>query len=160
MNTKHQALVCKDKAALQQLVYQAFAENPTGVIVTSSLSLLSECLSFWSNACNDVGHVSCTGGYIVMSHPLGRRWLNETLHSKDPVMVPHLLPDQAQLEALIADLPLQIHSYLEEDQLYIATLQVNIQSWCGITHSCWGMPFCLMFLLYLSNSEAWTVFRP
>lgn len=39
-------------------------------------------------------------------------------------MVPHLLPDQAQLEALIADLPLQIHSYLEEDQLYIATLQV------------------------------------
>ena len=39
-------------------------------------------------------------------------------------MVPHLLPDQAQLEALIADLPLRIHSYLEEDQLYIATLQV------------------------------------
>ena len=32
-------------------------------------------------------------------------------------MVPHLLPDQAQLEALIADLPLRIHSYLEEDQL-------------------------------------------
>ncbi|KAL0039683.1 hypothetical protein WJX77_005068 [Trebouxia sp. C0004] len=64
------------------------------------------------------------GGYIVISHPLGRRWLNETLHFKDPVMVPHLLPDQAQLVALIADLPLQIHSYLEEDQLYIATLQV------------------------------------
>ena len=39
-------------------------------------------------------------------------------------MVPHLLPDQAQLQALISDLPLQIHSYLEEDQLYIATLQV------------------------------------
>ena len=74
--------------------------------------------------CNDVSYVSCSGGYIVISHPLGRRWLNETMHSKDPVMVPHLLPDQAQLEALIADLPLQIHSYLEEDQLYIATLQV------------------------------------
>jgi hypothetical protein len=74
--------------------------------------------------CNDGSYVSCTGGYIVISHPLGRRWLNETLHSKDPVMVPHLLPDQEQLEALIADLPLQIHSYLEEDQLYIATLQV------------------------------------
>ena len=72
--------------------------------------------------------MSCTGGYIVISHPLGRRWLNETLHSKDPVMVPHLLPDQAQLEALVADLPLRIHSYLEEDQLYIATLQVRIQS--------------------------------
>lgn len=43
-------------------------------------------------------------------------------------MVPHLLPDQAQLEALVADLPLRIHSYLEEDQLYIATLQVRIQS--------------------------------
>ena len=45
------------------------------------------------------------------------------MHSKDPVM-PHLLRDQAQLESLIADLPLRIHSYLEEDQLYIATLQV------------------------------------
>ena len=41
-------------------------------------------------------------------------------------MVPHPLPDQAQLEALIADLALSLHSYVEEEELYIATLQVSI----------------------------------
>ncbi len=40
-------------------------------------------------------------------------------------MVPHLLPDEAQLEALISDLPLQLLSYVDEPQLYIATLQVS-----------------------------------
>ena len=43
-------------------------------------------------------------------------------------MVPHLLPDQAQLQALISDLPLRLHSFVDEAQLYIATLQV------GATH--------------------------
>ena len=123
MNTKHQVLLCQDKAA-QQLVCQAFVENLTGGVVTGSLSLLNACLLVWWTSYKDMSHVCCSGGYVVISHPLGRRWLNETMHSKDPVMVPHLLPDQAQLESLIADLPLRIHSYLEEDQLYIATLQV------------------------------------
>ena len=41
-------------------------------------------------------------------------------------MVPHLLPDQAQLQALISDLPLRLHNYVDEDQLYIATLQVGV----------------------------------
>lgn len=65
------------------------------------------------------------GGYIVISHPLGRKWLEEYLHKKDPVMVPHLLPDQAQLEALMSDLPLRLHSYVDDEHLYIATLQVS-----------------------------------
>ena len=47
------------------------------------------------------------------------------MHNKDPVMVPHLLPDQAQLKALISDLPLRLHSYVDEEHLYIATLQVH-----------------------------------
>lgn len=64
------------------------------------------------------------GGFIVISHPLGRKWLNESLHAKNPTMVPHLLPDQAQLQALIADLPLRLHSFVDEAQLYIATLQL------------------------------------
>ncbi len=67
------------------------------------------------------------------------------MHSKDPVMVPHLLPDQAQLEAFIADLPLQIHSYLEEDQLYIATLQVRSLSF-NISLSLSYLLFCRMSL--------------
>lgn len=64
------------------------------------------------------------GGHIIISHPLGRKWLNEQLHEKHPETVPHPLPDQAQLEALIADLPLRLVDYFDEPQLYIATLQV------------------------------------
>ena len=67
----------------------------------------------------------CTGGYIVISHPLGRRWLNEQLHEKKPEMVPHPLPDRSQLQALIADLPLHLVDFVEKKQLYIATLQVS-----------------------------------
>lgn len=40
-------------------------------------------------------------------------------------MVPHQLPDQTQLQALISDLPLRLHSFVDEAQLYIATLQVG-----------------------------------
>lgn len=73
----------------------------------------------------------CTGGYIVISHPLGRQWL-EGLHKEDPVQVPHLLPDQARLEALTADLPLRLHSYVDEADLYIATLQVGRRHICYV----------------------------
>ena len=66
-----------------------------------------------------------TGGSIVISHPLGRKWLNETLHDNNPDIVPHPLPDQAQLETLIADLPLSLISFVDELELYIATLQVS-----------------------------------
>lgn len=78
----------------------------------------------------------CTGGFIVISHPLGRKWL-EGLHQENPVQVPHLLPDQARLEALTADLPLRLHSYVDEDDLYIATLQVG---------SCTSCCVCIMFM--------------
>lgn len=77
-----------------------------------------------------------TGGFIIISHPLGRKWLNEVMHVKDPVAVPHLLPDQAQLEALISDLPLSLHSYVDEEQLYIATLQVSTLSLCIRRSTC------------------------
>ena len=73
---------------------------------------------------SDRSVLCCTGGYIVISHPLGRKWLNEGLHVENPETVPHLLPDQAQLEGLISDLPLRLYSYVDEEQLYIATLQV------------------------------------
>lgn len=65
-----------------------------------------------------------SGGSIVIIHPLGRTWLNETLHDSNPEIVPHPLPDQAQLEALNADLPLRLTSFIDEPELYIATLQV------------------------------------
>lgn len=64
----------------------------------------------------------------MLSHPLGRQWLNKQLHEKDPEMVPHPLPDQDQLAALIADLPLHIVEYVDEDKLYMVLLQVSIKS--------------------------------
>ena len=66
------------------------------------------------------------GGYIVLSHPLGRQWLNKQLHEKDPEMVPHPLPDQAQLAELLADLPLHTVEYVDEDKLYMVLLQVSM----------------------------------
>lgn len=62
---------------------------------------------------------------MVLSHPLGRQWLNRQLHEKNPEMVPHPLPDQAQLQDLIADLPLRIVEYVDEDKLYMVLLQVS-----------------------------------
>ena len=67
----------------------------------------------------------------MLSHPLGRQWLNKQLHEKDPEMVPHPLPDQAQLAALIADLPLRIVQYVDEDTLYMVLLQVSRHCYCG-----------------------------
>lgn len=61
----------------------------------------------------------------MLSHPLGRQWLNKQLHEKDPEMVPHPLPDQSQLTQMIADLPLRIAEYVDEDKLYMALLQVR-----------------------------------
>ncbi|KAK9816431.1 hypothetical protein WJX72_000132 [[Myrmecia] bisecta] len=63
------------------------------------------------------------GGHIVLSHPLGRQWL-AGLHRDAPRLVPHDLPDQAALQQLVADLPLEVRSVRDEPDLYIAVLQV------------------------------------
>lgn len=62
----------------------------------------------------------------MLSHPLGRQWLNEELHARCPEIVPHPLPDQDQLHALISDLPLRLVEYVDEPELYMALLQVTI----------------------------------
>lgn len=67
----------------------------------------------------------------MLSHPLGRQWLNKQLHEKDPEMVPHPLPDQSQLTEMIADLPLRITEYVDEDKLYMALLQVSSVALCS-----------------------------
>lgn len=63
------------------------------------------------------------GGYVLISHPLGRAWHRE-LHKAQPGMVPHELPDQGKLQELIQALPLQLVSYTDQDELYAAVLQV------------------------------------
>lgn len=65
------------------------------------------------------------GGHILLSHPLGRQWLNKQLHEKDPEMVPHPLPDQASLADMISDLPLRIVDFVDEEEHYMALLQVT-----------------------------------
>ncbi|KAL3137429.1 hypothetical protein ABBQ32_006950 [Trebouxia sp. C0010 RCD-2024] len=68
------------------------------------------------------------GGFIILSYHPGRpKWLDDSydeLYYKDPAMLLQLSPNWAQLAALILGLPLRPHSYVDENDLYIATLQV------------------------------------
>lgn len=64
------------------------------------------------------------GGHLVISHVMGREW-HAQLHRERPAMVPNALPDKAQLQQLIADLPLELVQYTDEPDLYIAVLQVR-----------------------------------
>ena len=64
------------------------------------------------------------GGYIAVSHPLGRRW-HDQLHAEEPRMVPHALPDAAGLEQMAAGLPLTVEAVVDEPELYLALLRVR-----------------------------------
>eukprot|EP01026_Neomeris_dumetosa_P058241 TRINITY_DN54069_c1_g1_i10.p1 TRINITY_DN54069_c1_g1~~TRINITY_DN54069_c1_g1_i10.p1 ORF type:complete len:244 (+),score=29.34 TRINITY_DN54069_c1_g1_i10:121-852(+) len=61
------------------------------------------------------------GGYLVVSHPLGREW-NVGLESTDVAL--HTLPDLEQWKRIIKDLPLQIIDYQDEPEYYCTILQV------------------------------------
>lgn len=68
------------------------------------------------------------GGYILISHPMGRAWHTQ-LHKDAPDMVPHELPDKNKLQELIRGLPLQLVTYRDDPDLYAAVLQVRADSW-------------------------------
>lgn len=53
----------------------------------------------------------------------GREWL-KGLHKEDPEMVPHELPSEAALRDMVADLPLQVESVVDEKSMYLAVLRV------------------------------------
>lgn len=64
------------------------------------------------------------GSHVVISHPLGRAW-HEQFRASHPALVPHALPRQEALEALIADLPLTLVEMRDEEEgLYLALLRV------------------------------------
>jgi riboflavin kinase len=64
------------------------------------------------------------GSYIVISHPLGRSW-HEAYRAANPRIVPHPLPSpEAAVHDMVADLPLELVSYTDEDELYIVVLRV------------------------------------
>lgn len=79
------------------------------------------------------------GGHLVISHALGRAWHTQ-LHKEKPAMVPNELPDQEQLQQLIADLPFELVQYTDEPDLYITVLQVRFGT-CST--SCRLSMFCI-----------------
>ncbi|CAG9460952.1 unnamed protein product [Pedinophyceae sp. YPF-701] len=67
--------------------------------------------------------LSRPGSRIVLSHPLGRGFVDK-LHAADPVRVPWSYPTREELQAMIADLPLRVASFIDDADNYAAVLEV------------------------------------
>ena len=67
-------------------------------------------------------HLLDSGGQIVISHPLGARFV-ESLHQNEPHIVPHRLPDKKQLETLCLESKLSIVSADIRDEFYLVILR-------------------------------------
>ena len=61
-------------------------------------------------------------GRIVISHPLGNRFV-KSLHTNEPHIVPHLLPDKAQLESWSELLTFEVEHFENRDDFYLAILR-------------------------------------
>jgi SAM-dependent methyltransferase len=64
------------------------------------------------------------GGQIVISHPLGSRFV-EALHNNEPHIVPHLLPDNAKLESLCSETGLTVDLADIQENFYLVKLRKN-----------------------------------
>jgi len=66
------------------------------------------------------------GGLIVISHPLGRKWLQD-LQAQDPRMVRHPLPSRSDLQLLASRISprLRVESFEEDDGFYCGVLQLK-----------------------------------
>ncbi len=60
-------------------------------------------------------------GSIVISHPLGKRFV-KALHESDPTIVPHFLPEQNKLRKWANDLNMNLSEFIDEDEFYLAVL--------------------------------------
>lgn len=67
-------------------------------------------------------HLLDHGGQIVISHPLGARFV-DTLHQNEPHIVPHRLPDKTKLEALCLESKLTVVSADIRDEFYLVILK-------------------------------------
>ncbi|MBY0360019.1 MAG: class I SAM-dependent methyltransferase [Candidatus Obscuribacterales bacterium] len=63
-------------------------------------------------------------GKIVISHPLGNSFVLR-LKEQDPRLVLALLPDKTKLEAWAGELNLVLQQYRDEEELYLALLEVD-----------------------------------
>ena len=59
----------------------------------------------------------------MISHPLGKAW-HEQFKAGSPEEIPLPLPDEAALQNFCRDLPLRVRQLVEEQDLYMALLQV------------------------------------
>lgn len=64
------------------------------------------------------------GGYVILSHPLGARFV-EALKVSDPEIVPHSLPDLEKLKAWSTSLGFSVSEFEEENDFYFAALKKN-----------------------------------
>ncbi len=62
-----------------------------------------------------------SGGSIVISHPLGKRFV-KALHDSDPEIVPHFLPERDQLNTWSKELNMQLAEFIDEPDFYLARL--------------------------------------
>ncbi len=62
-----------------------------------------------------------SGGSIVISHPLGKRFV-KALHDSDPEIVPHFLPEKDQLTEWAKELGMELVEFIDEPDFYLARL--------------------------------------
>jgi ubiquinone/menaquinone biosynthesis C-methylase UbiE len=62
-----------------------------------------------------------SGGSIIISHPLGKRFV-KALHDSDPEIVPHFLPDQTKLQIWASELSMYLSTFIDEEDFYLAQL--------------------------------------
>jgi riboflavin kinase len=62
-----------------------------------------------------------SGGCIIISHPLGKRFV-KALHNSDPAIVPFLLPEKEQLLQWANELGLKLEEFVDEPDFYLAKL--------------------------------------
>uniref|UniRef100_A0A7S0RS44 riboflavin kinase n=1 Tax=Pyramimonas obovata TaxID=1411642 RepID=A0A7S0RS44_9CHLO len=75
------------------------------------------------------------GGKIIISHPENRSFVKSEFE-KSPLSVPHELPDEGTLQALISDLPLRLLEAVDDETGYYMVLQVPELYWLK-----WGTRF-------------------
>ncbi|HIA52641.1 MAG TPA: class I SAM-dependent methyltransferase [Candidatus Melainabacteria bacterium] len=72
-------------------------------------------------ALQKTGALLRSGGCIIISHPLGKRFV-KALHDSDPAIVPFFLPEKEQLEAWANELKLELSEFIDEEDFYLARL--------------------------------------
>jgi len=62
-----------------------------------------------------------SGGSIIISHPLGKRFV-KALHDSDPEIVPHFLSERDLLNIWSKELNMQLAEFIDEPDFYLARL--------------------------------------